>query len=127
MARSVSLTRVTQRVFNRGFQQTLTAVGTDMASEMFVMRQVPENPLVSAGAKIAVFSRVASTADFYQLPISAPNTGETSYRVSSFVKPYDTAAEAATAWERIQDDVTALVHALDATDNLATPETVTVP
>lgn len=122
MARQISLQRVAQKVEEQSYQFTVTATGTDMVHEIFVLRRRPLDPLV--GSTTDVFDHVATPVELTQLTVNAPLSGQSTFRVRSLVLVFENAADGDEAWLSLQGEVNALIRALNAADDVLTPETV---
>jgi len=128
MARIIILTRQAQQpVVNEttacGYTFTVTAVGTFMPSEVFVMNQRPADPQATYPTPTADFLGVADPA-LLVLPINQPIPPDTRFRMAAITVTYDTEQEGNEAWSLIKSLVDALRIALNLADELNVTEVV---
>lgn len=126
MARSIQLSRTPQSLPDQTYQYTVVSVGTNTASEIFVLRRTPADPLNPSSTYLDEFTRVASPADITNLPINAPTSGNKYFRKASFTKVYQTRDDANVEWPDILSEVRALVRALNASDQSSATEVTVV-
>ena len=122
MARQVSLVRTPQKIEDQSYQYTVVATGTEMVSEIFVLRRRPLDPM--AGTTTDLFDHVAIPQEMVDLAVNAPLAGQFTFRKSTLVRIFATRAEADEDWISMQSEVNALIRALIAGDESLEPETV---
>lgn len=126
MSRSLAITRTPQKVADQSYRVTYSAVGTEMDSNIFVLKRQIVDPTQPSAATRDVYDHVATPVDLTTLYVNAPLGGAITFRVASFAKTYQTAGQASTEWQDLQTDVNLLVAALNAADQTTAPETVTL-
>jgi len=133
MPRSINLTRANQRAYDQSYRVTYTAVGTSMPSEVFVMRREPLDPSKPADQNRDVYDHVATPAELTNLRVGSPIAGETTFRSATIVRYYDqrsdvsqNIADADDEWALFQTEIDYLIKALNAGDNTAPSQNVTL-
>lgn len=97
-----------------------------MPDEIFVVKRRAANPGLPDGDYVDAFSHVATPVEMDDLPIGEPNENEFYYRLASFEKNHGTATAADTFWTDLKAEVSGLIQALNASDDLGETETVTI-
>lgn len=122
MTRSVSLTRTPQKVANQGYSYSLVSVGTQMPSEVFVLRRRTLDPMKETTTD--VFDHVANVDEMTALPVGAPLGNEPTFRIATIVLSYQNRSDSDDDWAALQSDVSSLIRALNAAAVSLAPETV---
>jgi hypothetical protein len=122
MSRSLQLTYTPQRAENQGYKYTITTVGTNMPSEVFVMRRRPLDPL--RNTQTTLYDHVATVTELGTLPVNAPLAGQAQYRVASFDLVCPTRDEADDNIAALRSELNSLIRALNAGDQTLDPVVV---
>lgn len=101
---------------------TVAEVYGDIPKELFVFRRHPLNP--TTGETLDEFATVASVADLAEYPVGQPDpaAGLPFFRRDSFEVDVRSTADAESVWSAVQQEVAALVAALNRLDTLAQTE-----
>lgn len=128
--RKIQLVRTPQEVTNPyvslGFRFTVQAQnGNLMPNQIFKVVNRPIDPANPSVVTVA-FLGVCTPGDLINLLATTPAEFTDIYRVALIDVTYDSETAAEDAWTAIKTNTTSLVAALNATDVLASPETVQI-
>lgn len=129
MAFSITLARTAQTTVNPGITQSYTfsvtaSNGVNTQTEIFRMHRRPLDPIAQTTTND--FDGICTPADIQNLPINAPISPNTYFRVNYILVTYENQSDGEDSWVAIQSATLTLMKSLQANSELVVSDTVTI-